>query len=429
MVGLSVKKTIQRRRVWFILLALSVLLIGLWWWRNPRSYRLVGTYPVIFSTPTLTLPCAAAENGFLLHESANVFVFRDWQGNLRWQIQAAAPSYRSWKVPGSQAFSGQDYGRMYHLSRDGHYLAMASVADANLRIQMWHDGKLTGDVQVPFSYEAAAGSKILNSPYLSSFFDLRALNDGRIYLILPKHTCCEVIIIQNGRIIASGDCRYQQGFWGGIDFAGHVTSDGNILVGSSIRRIGCQRIKVSGKSILFTTEKKVAVKGYSLHDTPLLGYSAPYSVTKGQPTFDDVIAYSTNGEVVIQCMNQKAWRAGLSIHPIGSASVWSLPEDDVPYKALLNNDGRFVLLYKNSNRLASMLSLHYAPVYSWLSLRLSYYYLLIEQPGKIRAVIKPASISSIRNLYPIALSPDGSALLTTVEDHQRNPHCMLFRWR
>ena len=70
------KKRLGKRGIIFLVVAGLVLALAGWWWAaQPKTYRLVGRYPLLNEPNAMIRPTAA---GFIVQESENLYVMRDW---------------------------------------------------------------------------------------------------------------------------------------------------------------------------------------------------------------------------------------------------------------------------------------------------------------------------------------------------------------
>ncbi len=81
-----------RRWIWRALLALALFGAGWWWCTRPAPLRLVGCYP---TTHFDYLPCSV---GFVVHESADTYVLRDWHGGVVWRRQVPQKPVGIWRA-------------------------------------------------------------------------------------------------------------------------------------------------------------------------------------------------------------------------------------------------------------------------------------------------------------------------------------------
>lgn len=132
------RRRLRAWRGWLLVIAGAAAALGVWWARQPATYRLHKRIPVCDET---LFPC---ENGFLLHQSPRVFVLRDWQGDVRWSFLTKCPLPHVSCGPGHPPASG-----WYGISPDGRTFAAVMLDGAGVRLQTWRDGMPTCDRLLP----------------------------------------------------------------------------------------------------------------------------------------------------------------------------------------------------------------------------------------------------------------------------------------
>ena len=128
------------------LLVVTMLLFALagWWWASrPKTYRLVGRYPLADTFEKVWSTTA----GFLVKESARKYVMHDWAtGRECWRVSPAKADFHNW--PGDPFYASMA-SVCASISPDGRNLYIATPAGDRLRVQFWQTGCLMGEALIP----------------------------------------------------------------------------------------------------------------------------------------------------------------------------------------------------------------------------------------------------------------------------------------
>ncbi|MHB9129626.1 MAG: hypothetical protein ACYDBB_00870 [Armatimonadota bacterium] len=184
---------LKRRRWVWVIIGLAVL-VGIWWWRQPRTLRVVGM-------ATGHRPFATAA-GVLVWEYPATFIYgqdlavtlHDWaKGEARWHVRV--PTQRQMSAQPSGWTDATTRFSLTDVSPDGQTFANATTYRGHTKLRVWHAGVLQADLALPPSTAIR---------YYDGSFALRALSDGSVLCCTPDRTGFRLLLVAGGRIVARG---------------------------------------------------------------------------------------------------------------------------------------------------------------------------------------------------------------------------------
>lgn len=368
--SLDVPAPPARRFPWWLLgLLLLAALVGVWLLMQPKSYHYVASYKAYDRT---LAPCTS---GFLLRESLNTFVLRDWHGHERWRVTSAKP------VPIKNV--EEEYYLNYYVSPNGHIFAVIAANGQRMSMQVWQDGRKTTEIHTKADADVF-------SP------NVRPLDDGRVfawYRTVRAGRKTIFMLIRQGRIIARDSARI-------INF--HMSPDGTVVAGNSLGT-SYASLRVEKDSIVLGKPQKTA-GSLQMESRPIHGGESAL--------FAEVYVLATDGTVhgpkgLVSA--SKGWEHD-TIAPGGRYTLeqrgeqsrvfspktgmsWSFTVKGENYGGDATPDGRFALAYFRPGEAAWAKQVRKVP---WLNEHVStdngQVIALYERPGRLRAVVPKKEI-------------------------------------
>ncbi|MHB9133113.1 MAG: hypothetical protein ACYDBB_18750 [Armatimonadota bacterium] len=454
-----------------VLVVALVLLVagGVWWWRYPKTLRLVSVtqLPVVqarYHQPAfarfdyILLPNVLLAPGFnQKNQEAACLTAMNWDGTLRWRIQL--PPRNLWvRYATNWIEAGSVYGQLpVAVSPDGRCCAIgAQDYRAGLLIYTWRDGKLLGKVALNDGVEHGLPS-------------LSVGNDGQVFCWNPTRPAEEVVLIAGGRILARGSFAIPASSRPAWDSSGHLSPDGRRLVRCEEGRFTCYAITRTGNrlqvTLLYSAQERstsrlghcmffsmddllVSNSGAMYNDQGLQTPSTRYWQWIPSGSWGDVSTNTEPREWLMQIdhlPNQRvAWRM---INPRTGAS-WQCTSVNSPTDMqCATADGRYAVIVQSSvreeigNFLAKIPYLQGAArVLRKSGPSHAYYLAIYERPGRLRAWLPVTYVDGVPqytdlsqgktyeifNIYP---SADGHTLyLVCGEDTTHKPTLLTFSW-
>jgi len=412
--------TTAHRRAWLIalvVLAPLLVLAGCWWCWHLPNYHLVGRYPI------QDYSLLACTDGFYTRESPGQFVFRDWNGQERWRLATAATP-----PPGQHAtprvFPGvrlrTPSSLSYAASPDGHVFAAVMGAGMRTRVQVWRDGRPTGDLLLPEPFLMVPQRWV------------HALDNGRVY-VWENAFDWPLVAIDNGRIVASGH----------FPALGVISPDGSVVATQTGAGFTYATLTVHEGSI-HITPRYTGIGALSIMRLPELTLNSSL-FTGGYLLTQDGAVYNAAGRVSAA----NAWRhealapgqrytlqfdeTHSRVYSPVTGDAWTYAVSGVNKGGDATSDGRFALAYCTAHIPPHLMNLLLGmPMLSDMFKRLSLDYLaLYERPGRLRAVLRLDLLNRVPHLTRIDdywwfPSPDGHTIAMTVTGN--TSECLVFRW-
>jgi len=404
----------RRLRIALLVAAPLLVLLGIWWCFQPRGYHLVGTYP---GTEVTVIP---SRQGFLLRETRETFVLRDWvRGAECWRLTAQLPA-------GAQL--------NYSLSPSGRYFALLATTPYQALLTVWDAGKLT--CTVPFRGEMAPLRRVKALDDNRYFVWWYALGRSQAYLISPDH------VPPRTQFLTSPLDRYavargQLLPWNNADIA----PDGKTMVAAQGTTFEYATIEVQ-HGVMSLSHRYTGFHSISILRGP--GYVFNNCLFNGGKVLtDNGTLYDQSGLVA----NANGWRHE-SVSPEGNYTYQSRQNLAQVYSPLTGEqwgfqvkgthfggdtagDGRYALAWYKSH--APRVLEQIPPVQHLLAQWPQDTLALYERPGRLRAAMRlnVRQWWGERNSAPAEWwwwpSPDGHAVVINMADMTKSK-CMLFRW-
>jgi len=243
-----------RRRFWLILAAVALVLFAGWHWLHTPAMRLQAVTPLDGVIDDGYEPFFFNTHDVLLHKEPvphNRTMMRltliGWDGKPRWRVTVPWPSLLPDKIDRDDFMPWRDLA----LSPDGHLLAMALPDKKHeVRVLSWRDGRLLGDVHLPWSP--------------GGFYNLQATESGRVWLMQFVGSLRLWAI--DGTQIADG--AYPAKILGRLSPYGRrylysLSPDGTILLGGNPRQrlYDYATVQVIGKRVVVTSRSTGTISG------------------------------------------------------------------------------------------------------------------------------------------------------------------------
>lgn len=447
----------------FSLLAVVLVLAGIWYLRQPKAYRLIRQFPL---TIHASIPASVQYTGagLLVRTTPDRFTLYDWEGRRRWTIVADQPDLTGWSKLRPRNYDIMLHGASRPLatvlrvgsvsvvaSPNGRYQTTAVVKRQSLLVRCWRDGRASGTpISLPITPAVVLDYAGRSQPDLS----IRTMDSGQAFIAVSGR----LFLIRDGRILAQGK--------GGKYPLPRISADGQLL-STPTAWAGpiCYTIAVHGSKIALTKLSPV------IYPYSVFGFDQiPTCQTSGLLAGGAIL--NSNGDVlakgrVIQQVNTKNFLpvfstpngrylleyqqpGALTVHTVGSRRTWQVTPLGAYGGGVVTMDGRHLLQipghyqsYRFPPGMAQLLNRF--PTWKervLLSAPRALY--LYEYPGRLRAQLRLRTASysyrggltgqfwqdySLEGTYP---SPDGRTLVLL--GRKRNSsntsaiQALVFRW-
>ncbi len=382
------------------------------WWSMPGSFTVIGTFHAEADSSTssdpegrrLLRPC---DTGFLYCEKENVYTFRSWQGELRWNIPVDASIQPPAKAPVDFA-NPNEFG----ISPDGHYFAWPRYDGRQFHLKIWHDGNLIAEHAI---------ARMTDKGNIE--LTVLPTNDGHVFVLqqIPSNPRPPVKVIalclRDTQVLARGVWSHQ----------GTLSPDGMLFVHHAANAFTWSTVSISGNTMQLTNQHSATgdfnFEPYCYDASHLY----PSLFSGGFLMTSDGQVYNANGKNVNSL--QAGWQQDDTMSPNSRATLllnkgmvhiaipgthdaWDMHESRA-IEGDVTDDGRFAMMKCQS---------HIPTALSFLENIIGdnqEFIAVYERPGRLRATHRLGSICSWW------ISPDGHRIITMNRD---NFDLTLYRW-
>jgi hypothetical protein len=412
----------KRHIILLVAAALLFVFLGRWWVSKPQPYRFIGRYPLYNCTDSIW----PTSTGFLLRESDNLYIMRDWAtGQERWRVTASGP---------------------VAISPEGRYFVTLDMSGSQNFVRFWENGKpLAPTALVLPAHAHQYGSSAfaiddralcflgVSAPSISPQTCLFAVAPGRI--IARDTLPVQAILSPDGKIIGShssggeswnsGQKAFQHSYT--LDYIAQVSAEGAKFHYTHRRVLRGQAcLGLDGKAIDFINYRS----GQAIYPPTGRSMVFPYGYSLCSMSPDWHYASLTDESRPNRVM----------VKDIDAGKSWETTiRHALPHSIQPTNDGQAIIASVNTDFYATAPGIYirkHAPaVAKHLPDRNRMRIVYCRKPGKVLArLTAPKSNGISFNVWE--QSPDGRSLLLRPASDRRLPGtpelppagCLLYRW-